>query len=96
MGGIWTANAEYSFTSPLNTNTNITLNTKFSVWSYADDGVEERMPWYSNTSGFITTSVSAGGNWWGTLITAGSGWSPAPWMNNAGMGYPGIIWYWVR
>lgn len=94
--GIWTANGTYSFVSSSNLNTNITLNTKFGTWVYADDGVEERMPWYSNASGYITTSILAGGgSWWGTLISSG-GWSPAPWMSNSGMPNPGIIWYWVR
>jgi hypothetical protein len=99
-GGIWTANANYSFTSSSNANTNITLNTSFSpTWSYNNDGVEARMPWYSNHGAgdaFITSDGNNGG-WWGTLITDG-GWNPAPWMGQLGStgGYPGIIWYWVR
>ena len=99
-GGIWTANANYSFTSSSNANTNITLNTSFSpTWSYNNDGVEARMPWYGNRaagSAYITTDGNNGG-WWGTLITP-DGWNPAPWMGQLGStgGYPGIIWYWVR
>ena len=99
-GGIWTANANYSFISSSNANTNITLNTSFSpTWTYSSDGVEERMPWYGNRAagGALITTDGNNGGWWGTLITADS-WNPAPWMGqlaNPG-GYPGIIWYWVR
>jgi len=101
-GGIWTANAAYSFVSTSNANTNITLNTNYGGWSYNtnNDGVSERMPWYgyvgSNT-GFYTLA-SGSGNWWGTLIANNSSYSPAPWIGTLG-GYaanPGIIWYWVR
>jgi hypothetical protein len=97
-GGIWTANESYSFTSPLNTNTNITLNTKFGTWIYEDSGIEERMPWYSNKAtgaAFITTNGIGSGSWWGTLITDASNWSTAPWIYN-GMPTPNFIWYWVR
>jgi hypothetical protein len=99
IGGIWTANAAYSFTSNTNTNTNITLNTKFSTWDYNNDGVEARMPWYTNHgagNAFITTDGNVSG-WWGTLITDQSGWVTAPWMSQiSGGGSPSIIWYWVR
>ena len=99
IGGIWTANAAYSFTSSAKTNTNITLNTKFSTWDYNNDGVEARMPWYSNQgagNAFITTDGNVSG-WWGTLITGTGGWVTAPWMSQiSGGGSPSIIWYWVR
>jgi hypothetical protein len=99
-GGIWTANANYSFISSSNANTNITLNTSFSpTWTYNSDGVEARMPWYGNRAAggaYITTDGNNGG-WWGTLITP-DGWNPAPWMGQLGTtgAGPGIIWYWVR
>ena len=105
-GGIWTANASYSFISSTNTNSNITINTKFGLdgsvgtWTYAGSGIEQLMPYYSNCSGFLTTSSSCNGDWWGTLVTNG-GWNPSPWIA-AGCGTegcmqgPGIIWYWVR
>jgi hypothetical protein len=101
-GGIWTANAAYSFTSTSNANTSITLNTNYGGWSYNtnNDGVSERMPWYgyvgANT-GFYSLA-SGSGNWWGTLIANNQSYSPAPWIGTLG-GYaanPGIIWYWVR
>jgi hypothetical protein len=105
-GGIWTANASYSFISSSNTNSNITINTKFGLngsigtWTYAGSGIEQLMPYYSNCSGLLTTSTACNGDWWGTLVTAG-GWAPAPWIaNGCGtegcMQGPGIIWYWVR
>jgi hypothetical protein len=105
-GGIWTANASYSFISSANTNSNITINTKFGLngsvgtWIYAGSGIEQLMPYYSNCSGILTTSSACGGDWWGTLVTNG-GWAPAPWIasgcgTEGCMQGPGIIWYWVR
>ena len=103
-GGIWTANGIYSFVNTNNTQTNVTLNTKFGTWNYVADnnGMAARMPWYgyvgSNT-GFYTLS-SGSGNWWGTLISNNVNYSPAPWISDGGGGTsnpnPGIIWYWVR
>lgn len=104
FGGIWTANAAYSFISNSSSNTNVTENVKFGNWTYVgnNDGMSLRMPWYgyvgSNT-GFYTLS-SGTGNWWGTLISNNVNYSPAPWIGSAGGGTaspnPGIIWYWVR
>jgi len=93
-GGIWTANQNYSFISQSNTNTEITLNTKFGDWDYYDNGIEKRMPYFSSSCGLLTTSASASGSWWGTLIS-GCGWGPVPWIANRNAN-PGIIWYWVR
>lgn len=99
-GGIWTANGNYSFTNGNNSQTNITLNTKFGGWIYNNDGIEERMPWYSDCFGYLTTSASCNDAWWGTLVTNG-GWGPAPWIAGGCTGLdclqdPGTIWYWVR
>lgn len=100
-GGIWTANGTYTFLKADNSQTNVTINTKFGTWTYNDGGIEQRMPWYSNCSGYITTSFDCtGGSWWGTLL-ATPGWSPSPWIAG-GCGVegcmtdPGLIWYWVR
>ena len=100
-GAIWTANGAYTFLKSDNTQNNITINTKFGTWTYNDGGIEQIMPWYSNCSGYITTSSAcSGGSWWGTLISQ-PGWTPAPWIaGGCGvegcMQNPGIIWYWVR
>ena len=101
-GGIWTVNQPYSFVSRVNTNTDITINTKFGNWNYFEGGgFGPRMPWWTTrtSEGIITTSQSGTSYWWGTLI-ASSGWSPAPWLSGDGgtlsMQGPGIIWYWVR
>jgi len=97
-GGIWTANGTYSFVNTDNTQTNVTLDTKFGNWNYNNSGVEQRMPWYSgNNCGVLTTSESPSGEWWGSLVCrADCGFSPSPWMGSDSNGYPGIIWYWVR
>ncbi len=105
-GGIWTANGTYSFVNTNNTQTNVILNTKFGTWNYvSEDGIMQRMPWYSSTAGGgcgLITTDDGFGNWWGTMIAAGTcnSWGPTPWISNAGGGAanpnPGIIWYWVR
>ena len=101
-GGIWTANQAYSFVSRVNTNTDITINTKFGAWNYFEGGgFGPRMPWWTNNinEGLITTSASGNGYWWGTLITS-AGWDPSPWLSGDGgtlsMQGPTKIWYWVR
>ncbi len=104
-GGIWTANANYSFISNSSGNTSITLNKTYGSWTYVsgNNGMAARMPWYgyvgSNT-GYLTLS-SGSGNWWGTLISNNSSYTPSPWISDPGTGgtssqNPGIIWYWVR
>jgi hypothetical protein len=106
FGGIWTANGNYSFVKTNNTQTNVTENTKFGNWNYntANNGISQRMPWYSSTTGsgtgYITLS-SGTGNWWGTMVANNQSYSPAPWLSDASGGTstnanPGIIWYWVR
>ncbi len=102
-GGIWTANGSYSFVNPDNSQTNITLNTKFGDWNYvSENGLMQRMPWYSSSAGGgcgVITVDDGSGNWWGTLVSL-CGWSPTPWIYDAGGGTvnpdPGILWYWVR
>ena len=104
-GGIWTANGNYSFVKNNNSQTDVTVTTKFGPqnngndWTYVNDnGISQRMPWYRNGNSMISTD-NGGGSWWGTLITA-ENWQPTPWIANAGGGSsnpnPGIIWYWVR
>lgn len=106
FGGIWTANGNYSFVKTDNTQTDVTVNTKFGSWNYntANNGISQRMPWYSSTTGsgtgYITLS-SGTGNWWGTMVANNQYYSPAPWLSDASGGTstntnPDIIWYWVR
>jgi len=98
-GGIFTANGNYSFVANNPNQTDITLNTKFGTWDYGDNGVEERMPWYTGDYYPTLTTNHNGfsdGAWWGTLVTMDGSWNPAPWMYNASNGWPGVIWYWVR
>ena len=105
FGGIWTANSTYSFVSTSNGQTNLTENKKFGTWNYvgSNNGMALRMPWRSTTAGGgngVLTLSDGTGNWWGTLISLDSYYSPAPWISDAGGGtanqQPGIIWYWVR
>ena len=98
-GATFTANSAYSFVSTSNGNTNITRDTVFDGWSYADNGIEARMPWYSSGGyGLLTTSGSSTGMWWGSLISSNAhcGGATAPYMENASMSCPTKIWYWVR
>ncbi len=104
FGGVWTANASYSFVSNSSSNTNVTENKKFGNWNYvgSNNGMALRMPWYGSVGGgkgFYTLS-SGTANWWGTLISNDVNYSPSPWISDAGGGTaspnPGIIWYWVR
>lgn len=95
-GGIWTSNQNYSFTSSLNTNTDITLDTKFGTWTYDNNGIEERMPYVANGPALLTTSQSPSSAWWGTLIAQhNNSYIPAPWISSQ-IQNPGKIWYWVR
>ena len=105
FGGIWTANGNYSFVNTDNTQTNVTINTKFNTWNYVNDnGIAQRMPWRSTTTGSgcgVLTLDDGPNNWFGTLISSCSGYTPSPWISDAGVGgnpnqNPGIIWYWVR
>jgi len=100
FGGIWTANGNYSFIVTNNSQTDVTLNTKFGSWNYvSENGLMQRMPWHRNHAGVITVDDGSG-NWWGTIISTHNGWNPSPYIDNAGGGQsnpnPGIIWYWVR
>ena len=84
-----------------NSQTDITIDTKFGTWNYvSDNGISKRMPWYRNSIQGIISTDNGGGSWWGTLITSSTTFNPAPWINDAGGGQtnrePGIIWYWVR
>ena len=94
-GGIFTANAAYSFVSTTNANSNITNNQWFSGLGYNNNnGIGPRMPWWVNSQGYITTSDTGTGSWWGSLVAGESGWNPSPLLSNHNPSY--IIWYWVR
>lgn len=95
-GGIWTANADYSF-SDFNNNLKTNIS-EVAIWDYVyvNNGIEKRMPWASDGFGRLTTSEDSSGNaWWGTLASFDNGWNPAPWIQGDMEG-PQSIWYWVR
>jgi hypothetical protein len=90
---------------------NITLLSSFytgtsgvGTWSYADNGLEKRMPWYANNgagapvvgSAIFTTTHNDSGSWWGTLMQNTGSWTPTPWQSDTGVGNPYVVWYWVR
>jgi hypothetical protein len=77
-----------------------------SVWNYASNSIEFRMPFYTNASAygidgqaFITTNGNDGA-WWGTLVTDTNNWNVAPWLGegdeSSAAARPTSIWYWVR
>jgi len=77
----------------------------FGTWTYNNDGIEKRMPWYANNAAnpgnsfvgqaIFTTTNDDGGSWWGTLMsTFISVFQPAP-LHNYNYN-PNVIWYWVR
>jgi len=81
---------------------NITEITHFpgsgETWSYNSEGLEFRMPYYTNHlygESYITTTSD--GSWWGTLVSYSCGWDPSPYMNGTTYALsPKVIWYWVR
>jgi hypothetical protein len=75
-GGVWEVASSYSFVSESNGQTAVTLVEQFSDWSYADDGVEERMPYLGPSHGLLTTSVEHSSNWWGSLVADNDGYDP--------------------
>ena len=97
-GGIWTANEAYSFVATVNTQTNITRNTVWDVYTYDlnnTGSIQPRMPWRTlANNGFLTTDDGTG-NWWGTLVTNNTNYVSAPWIE-AVLPTPSKIYYWVR
>ena len=64
-GGIWEALRSYTFTATNNNQTDIELIKKSDDWEYADNGVEQRMPWIADAR--LTTSKDAFSKWWGSI-----------------------------
>jgi len=101
-GGVWEAPFSNTFTgtTPISNTTNI---QQYDAGSWTIDTTPEDntlapsniMP-YVNSTRLLTTWSGIGG-WYGTIATATSGFSPAPYMNSPStITNPGIIWYWVR
>ena len=67
-GGIWEAPRSYTFTAEDNKQTGVELVKKFDNWAYANNGIEQRMPWISGAR--LTTSESALYKWEGTITGA--------------------------
>jgi hypothetical protein len=50
-GAIWSAPQLYSFVNTDNTQTAITIDTKFGTWTYFENrGISQRMLWYVDNS----------------------------------------------
>ena len=98
-GGVWEAPYTNTFTgtSVVNNGTNI---QKYDAASWTIDitlddtnALTNIMPYISSTR--LLTTWGGVGSWWGTIATASSGFSPAPYMSSP-QPNPGIIWYWVK
>lgn len=97
-GGVWQAPYANTFvgTSVVNNATNI---QQYDAWTIdltvdSTQALTNIMPWVGNNTQLLSTWGNAG-NWYGTLITATSGWGPAPYISPENVP-PGIIWYWVK
>lgn len=102
-GGIFTApySADFQSTSPQDVSTMV---QQFDTWT-RDTNLSDAngtqtlttvVPWVSSvTASRGLTTWGGVGNWYGTLITYGTQFNPAPYIN-PGQVNPGIIWYWIR
>ena len=97
-GGVFSAPFSTSLQST-SAQTVATLTQQFDSWTLDTtpaDGTQAlstTVPWISSSYGITTWGGS--GNWYGTLATHQSSWSPAPYISGPKTN-PGIIWYWVR
>ena len=100
-GGVWEAPYSNTFTgtTPIENGVNIeqydqgswTIDTTLN----STDALTNVMPYVSST--YLLTTQGGMGSWWGTIATAQSGYSPAPYISNPTIPQnPGIIWYWVK
>jgi len=97
-GGVWEAPYANTFSGTTMQN-NATNLEKYDSWTIhtstaGAEGLTNIMPYTRSTQEALTTFDGTGG-WWGTLVTGGSGWDPAPYMS-AEKQAPGTIWYWVK
>ena len=102
-GGVWSApySVNLQSTAPQNS---ATLIQQFDTWTQdvnPTDGNGTQtpsniVPWVSSvpSSPGLTTWGNSG-NWYGTLVTYGSSWNPAPYIASV-QPNPGVVWYWVR
>ena len=100
-GGVWEAPYSNTFTgtTPIENGVNIQQydQASWTIDTTLDDtnALTNVMP-YVNPTHLLTTWGNAG-SWWGTIATASSGFSPAPYISGPAVTQnPGIIWYWVR
>lgn len=96
-GGVWEAPYSNTFTGTtvVENATNIEKYDTWTIDTTLDDtnALTNVMP-YINSSRLLTTWGGVG-SWWGTIATASSGFSPAPYISSA-QPNPGIIRYWVK
>lgn len=97
-GGVFSAPFSTSLQST-SAQTVANLTQPFDNWTLdttpADgtSALSRTVPWISSAYGLTTWGGS--GNWYGTLATHQSSWTPAPYISSQKVN-PGIIWYWVR
>lgn len=96
-GGVWEAPYTNTFTgtTPINNATNIEKYDTWTIDTTLDDtsAPTNVMPYISSTR--LLTTWGGAGSWWGTIATASSGFSPAPWIATT-QPNPGTIWLWVK
>ena len=101
-GGVWEAPYSSSLyaTSPQEV---ATLIEQYDAWTLDTNATDANgtqalsnvVPWVSSGSSPGIVTWGGTGNWWGTIATWGSGWTPAPYINGAKPN-PGTIRYWVK
>ena len=86
----------FSFVSPTNQQTDVTLVKRFNQWEYNwQNSLEKRMPWLGAKQSLLTTSTHSDYSDWGSIISEKMSNNPAPWIYGV-MANPGVIWYWVN
>ena len=77
--------------------TKVKLLKQFGEWSYnvRSQSVSNRMPWFWQRKGILTTSRAVDFHWFGTIVSANLDYNPAPWIMSK-IEQPGIIWYWIN
>lgn len=97
-GGVWETPYTNTFTgtSAVENATNIEKYDTWTIDTTLTDGTSALSNVMPYTAGsYLLTTWGGTGNWYGTIVTSNSGWSPAPYISPSQTN-PGTIWYWVK